>query len=463
MSEKVKGLGVGRNLKISLFHLASGMADVLSTGVWNRIMISDLGFEAGPVGLLLSLRYFLTPLGIWAGRISDKRTVLGFRRLFWIWLGRLLMVLSTVVLGFVTAQLVENDVHTVQTWLIIGAALVAFSLGNAISGSTFLALIYDRSTEEQRGRAVGIVWTMLLVGFTVGGIFFGVALPSAEGTADLSFTASDLLRMFLIGAAIFAVLWFISLWGEERRRSYTEFEDEAHASRSVRDDLKLVWRDRSMRFFLIYLVASMFFAFSQDIILEPFAADVFDMPAQVTNRFAAYWGGTAILGSVLFLWLSRRYRWFNTKRMSVIGTFILFVTFILLAISGLAQIRQLVTPALIALGLGLGMWNIGTLGLMMDFSPTGGAGTFLGFWTMCVTLARGAGVGSGGWSRDLWLQITQQPHMAYGIVFVIGAVGLAFSLWAVSQINVTLFKRTQTEDALSQSEETAAILAGAMD
>lgn len=465
MSQKTKGLSLGRNFKISLFHLGSGMADVLSTGVWNRIMISDLGFEAGPVGLLLSLRYFLTPLGIWAGRISDRRTILGFRRLFWIWLGRLLMVLSTVGLGFVTARLVETGESIATSWLMIGAALVAFSLGNAISGSTFLALIYDRSTEEQRGRAVGIVWTMLLVGFTVGGIFFGVALPSTEGATELSFTAADLLRLFLIGAGIFAVLWFVSLFGEERRRTYTEFDAAPGESQSIREDLKLVWQDRSMRFFLIYLVGSMFFAFSQDIILEPFAADVFEMPAQVTNRFAAYWGGTAILGSLLFLWLSRRVRWFDTKRMSVIGTFILFVTFILLAISGMAQIRQMVTPALITLGLGLGMWNIGTLGLMMDFSPTGGAGTFLGFWTMCVTLARGAGVGSGGWSRDLWLRITQEPHLAYGLVFAIGAVGLAFSLWAVSQIDVAGFKRANNgaEDALSESEETAAILAGAME
>ena len=129
MSQKTKGLSLGRNFKISLFHLGSGMADVLSTGVWNRIMISDLGFEAGPVGLLLSLRYFLTPLGIWAGRISDRRTILGFRRLFWIWLGRLLMVLSTVGLGFVTARLVETGESIATSWVMIGAGLIAFSLG----------------------------------------------------------------------------------------------------------------------------------------------------------------------------------------------------------------------------------------------------------------------------------------------------------------------------------------------
>ena len=81
-------LPIKNNLKIALFHLGSGMADVITAGVWNRIMITDLGFAATPISLLVGLRYFLAPLGVWAGRISDERAVGGYRRLFWIWLGR---------------------------------------------------------------------------------------------------------------------------------------------------------------------------------------------------------------------------------------------------------------------------------------------------------------------------------------------------------------------------------------
>jgi hypothetical protein len=58
MTKMEPNLSVARNLKIAVFHLGSGMADVLTTGVWNRIMISDLGFQATPIGLLISLRYF---------------------------------------------------------------------------------------------------------------------------------------------------------------------------------------------------------------------------------------------------------------------------------------------------------------------------------------------------------------------------------------------------------------------
>ena len=66
-------LSIGHNLKIALFHLGSGMADVLTTGVWNRIMVADLGFSATFVGLLTGLRYFLAPIGV-MGRALFRHT-----------------------------------------------------------------------------------------------------------------------------------------------------------------------------------------------------------------------------------------------------------------------------------------------------------------------------------------------------------------------------------------------------
>jgi BCD family chlorophyll transporter-like MFS transporter len=102
------------------------------------------------------------------------------------------------------------------------------------------------------------------------------------------------------------------------------------------------------------------------------------------------------------------------------------------------------------------VWNVGTLALMMTLSPAGRAGTFLGFWTMVVTLARGGGVASGGVVRDALLALTGQLNVAYGVVFVVGVVGLAFSWWALNQVDV---KAYQSE----QMPETGAILAASMD
>ena len=467
-------LSIARNLKIGLFHLGSGMADVLATGVWNRIMITDLGFSATPIGILVSLRYFLAPLGVWAGRMSDRHAVGGYRRLFWVWLGRALMVASLLMLGVSTASIARGVEVTPLIWLALSLSLLLFSFGTAISGSTFLALIYDRAPERERGRAVGLVWTFLLLGFSVGGVVFGLMLPPAQGLMSLRdfgsasfityvqnpgglrFSPETLQNLFVAAAVILGGLWFFSLFGEERRsRGAVKPQPGSEAQTSLVDDLRLAWRNRQTRLFFWYLSLSMLFAFTQDLILEPFAGDVFRMDARHTTRFAAYWGSMAILGTLVFLALSRRYPRLTNAVMNYIGVGVLIVTFGVFALSSLAQIRGLVTPGLILLGIGLGVWNIGTLGMMMEMSPFGSAGTFLGFWTLVVTIARGVGVSGGGVLRDLFLNLTGSHSLAYGLVFLIEAVGLIVALVILTRINVSVFKRETTE--------TAAVLAGAMD
>ncbi|MBZ0279767.1 MAG: BCD family MFS transporter [Anaerolineae bacterium] len=454
-------LSVGRNMKIGLFHLGSGMADVVTTGIWNRIMITDLGFSATPIGLLVSLRYFLAPLGVWAGRMSDQRTIGGYRRLFWIWLGRAMMAVSILALGLSTTYLARGGEASLGTWAIISLSLLLFSLGNAFSGSTFLALIYDRSAPSQRGRAVGIVWTFLLLGFTVGGILFGVMLPSRDAAHPQGFSPETLQNLFVFGALAMGFLWTFSLVGEERRNTHLiSSQEQREPSTSLRADLKLAWSNRQTRFFFWYLALSMMFAFSQDLILEPFAGEVFKMDAAHTTRFAGYWGSTAILGTIVFLWLGRRYKRLTNTIMSYLGVAVLILTFGIFALSSLAEIRPLVTIGLITLGIGLGIWNVGTLGMMMEMSPFGRAGTFLGFWTLVVTFARGIGVSGGGIIRDVGVALTGDPKMAYGLAFVLAGVGLAVAYWTLRQVNVQAF---QAEQGMVVESTTEAVLAGAMD
>jgi BCD family chlorophyll transporter-like MFS transporter len=115
------------------------------------------------------------------------------------------------------------------------------------------------------------------------------------------------------------------------------------------------------------------------------------------------------------------------------------------------------------LGIGLGIWNVGTLGLMMDMSPSANAGTFLGFWTLVVTLGRGSGVAAGGIVRDTALAITGSPEMAYAAVFFAGTVGLLVALYCLSKVNVPAFKKRNQVQELNNNQKTATIFAGAMD
>lgn len=437
-------LSVGRNLKIALFHLGSGMADVLTTGVWNRVMIADLGFSAALVGLLTGLRYFLAPLGVLAGRWSDMHTIGGYRRLFWIWLGRAMMVLSTLALGFVTAELIRTLGQPVPPalWLALAVSFLLFSLGNAISGSTFLALIYDRAAQHQRGRAVGLVWTFLLIGFAVSGIFFSVLLPQQEGTA-LGYSADALLSLFLAAAAALCLLWVVSMLGEERRATAAPAHARDNLKSSLRADLSVVWRSPPLRHFLLYLTMSMLFAFFQDSVLEPFAGQVFSIDASQTNRYSAYWGTAAILSSFGTLALMRASARFTHSNASMLGLAVLAAAYLTLSAASLLTLQALVMPSLLLLGLGLGAWNIGTLGMMMDMSPSGRAGTFLGFWSFCVTIARGVGVAGGGVIYEIAKGISGEHTTAYGAVFVIGLLGILIAGWSLRRVKRESFHAKQ--------------------
>ena len=461
-----QNLSVGRNLKIGLFHLGSSMADIIITGLWNRIMISDLGYAATPISLLISLRYFLAPLGIWAGRISDQRSVGGFRRMFWIGLGRAMMAVGILILGIATTSLAQGGGmigmagKDAAQWIGIVLAILLFSLGNSISGGTFLALIYDRTPEHQRGRAIGIVWTFLLIGYAIFGIIFGKLLPHVDGKG-LSFAPENLQNVFIIAAVSMAILWFISMLYEERRarpggETYTS-QSQQEYSTSALADLKLVINNRAMRFFMLFLALSMFSAFSQDLILEPFGGDVFQMDAAHTTRFNSYWGTTAILGMILFLFLARRYKSLNNRVLSYAGVTVLTIGFGIFTLSAFAQIRSLVTIGLLVFGAGQGIWTVGANGLMMDMSPNGRAGTFLGFWTLVVTFARGGGQAAGGIIHDLGINLFGSPATAYGLCFLVGTIGLIISLAMLRQANIKAYKAEQIP------LDTTAVLATALD
>ncbi len=155
---------IRRSLKLGSFHIGSSFADLLTSAVWNRVLISDLGIAAWPVALLSALRYFLAPLSLWAGRRSDTRPILGSRRVAYIWLGRLLMLLALPLLPLSTVA-ITRDPGSPLGWALAVLSFVVYGAGTLISGAPFLALVHDSAPYDKRGQAMGIVQLMLVVSF----------------------------------------------------------------------------------------------------------------------------------------------------------------------------------------------------------------------------------------------------------------------------------------------------------
>ncbi|MFQ3534452.1 MAG: BCD family MFS transporter [Aggregatilineales bacterium] len=452
-----RNLSLVRNIKIGTFHIGSSMADILASGVWNRIMIKELGFAATPIALLLALRYFLAPLSIWIGRRSDLTNWRGYRRLPYVWGGRLAMALSYVLLGVATLELagrydpwmrdfsfdlmnitVTTNPGSALGWLGVVTALVMFSVGSTFSSTTFLSLVHDRTPAPQRTRAISVIWFFLILGFAVAGVLYSRLLPE--------YTRDGFLALMLTAPAIMIGIWFFSLVGEEmpiKRRA----EPTAKQHESFWQTMKQVWASRQTRLFFLFLALTNGLFYTQDVILEPFAGAVFGMPLSTTNRFSAYWGSMTLLAIVLSLIAIRRFpNRVNNTNLSRWGVILLVATFVMLTLSAMLYIRPLVTIALVTMGLGLGMWTVGTLGLMMAMTRAWGAGLYLALWTVASTLARGSGVALGGLLFDAALVLVGGDQaLAYGSVFLIQSVGFVATLFILARVSLAEFQRETPE------------------
>ena len=227
-----------RILRLSTFQIGSAMADILTAGVWNRILISDFGIPAWPVGLLLALRYLLAPISIWIGSRSDAIPFLGWYRTSYIWLGRGLMLLSFPLLGASTIML-EQNVRDPVGWLVALVCFLLYGLGTLISGSPYLALVRDSAPEKKQGIAIGIVETTLIILFPITAIGFSRLL--------VSYDPALFWRLIFFVILVGGFFWFFSVAGAEKENRKWSVGKKIRQSINLRETFAKIWRDDRTR------------------------------------------------------------------------------------------------------------------------------------------------------------------------------------------------------------------------
>lgn len=416
-------------LRLSSFHIGSAMSDILLATVWNRVMIADLGEPAWAVGLLLALRYLLSPISIWAGLRSDYKPVLGLRRTPYIWLGRGLMVLALPLLGVGTAQLAA-DPDALTGWLMVSVCFLLFGIGTLLSGSTFLALVRDTAPPERQGLAVSIVLTVLILFFPISAVIFSQWMP-----------AYDLVtfeQMILGTALISGFFWFIAIAGVEKRGMAPALPAAPVPSPrgSLTATLSKVWADQRTRRFLVFFALATTAAWLQDAILEPFGANLFDLDVAGTNNLTRIWlGMTAVtlIGSNLLL---RRRPSELQDKVAIWGLLVMAVGMALLTAGAFATQLRLVQLGLAVFGAGFGVYSFGGFSLMAVMTTVGEAGAYLGMWTVVELLFKGLATFLGGVLRDVLVALTGSFAVSYGSIFTVEMIGLAIGAWLLSRVDV---------------------------
>lgn len=384
-------LPLGRLLRLSLFQFSVGMAAVLLTGTLNRVMILEIGVPASLVAIMVALPFVFAPARAMIGYKSDThKSLLGWKRVPYIWFGTLTQFGGLAIMPF--ALLLLHSQMQGPAWMGPASAAFAFMVtgfGIHMVQTAGLALATDIAPEETRPRVVALVYTMLLVGMFVSAIVFSFLL------AD--FSPKRLIQVVQGAAAVTMILNVIALWKQEPRnpqKTSPERETPSFAE---------AWKEfskdrRSVRLLVAVGLGTLGFSM-QDVLLEPYGGEILGLSVSQTTLLNAVFAAGTMAGFAL----SARFlsKGLDPHRLAAIGTLVGVVAFSAVIFSAPFSSTTLFRIGTALIGMGGGMFAVGTLTACMDVADRAGSGLALGAWGAVQACAIGIGLAGGGIIRDL--------------------------------------------------------------
>lgn len=414
-----------KRIQLGLIHVAVAMTLVPINSTLNRVMIKELSISATLVALLASLPYLLSPIQVAIGSFADRHAIVGLRRTPYILLGLLLCVAGVIAAPHAAFLMHRNF------WGGLAVGLLAFGawgMGYNFSSVSYLSLASEISGEKGRSRTVAVMFVMMIIGI----IFTAVALsrmvdPYTPQALVRSFEAVGLTALFLGGLGLIRL--------ENRHKSWVESRSENYTWGEM---IRAMSGNRQVTLFFFYLVILLTAILGQDILLEPFGAEAFEMSVKATTRITSLWGGCFLIAMVVAGALEGR---FPKRIVAYLGGWSALIGFILIVVSGAVVGRGVFYAGVVFLGLGTGLSTVSNLSLMLDMTTPGNVGLYIGAWGMANAVSRLIGSVLGGAGRDVIVQVSQNPVLAYMIVFGAEALMLLASLWMLSRIDVGQFRR----------------------
>ena len=424
-------LPLGRLLRLALFQVSVGMASVLLTGTLNRVMIVELSIPAGLVAVMIAIPLLVAPLRALIGHKSDThRSVLGWRRVPFIWLGTLMQFGGLAIMPF--ALLLMSD--PAKATLGIIASAIAFLLTGAglhVTQTAGLALATDLAPPDKRPRAVALLYVMLLAGTILAALAIGSLL--------VDFSATRLVQVIQGAAVVTLVLNLVALWKQEPRGSSLRPSDPAGPSFAV------LWRTfiaeaRTARLLAAIGIGAAAFAM-QDALLEPFGGEILGLSVGTTTMLTGAWAAGALAG---FCLAGRSLsRGGDPLRLAGTGLVAGITAFLLVLFAAPFQSSLLLFTGAASIGLGLGLFSVGTLTETMARASGEGAGLALGAWGAVQASCAGMAIAIGGTLRDLISQAASagglsgalnNPAAGYASVYIIEIILLLAALVALGPL-----------------------------
>ncbi len=444
-------LPLGRLLRLSLFQITVGMAFILLNGTLNRVMIIELGVPAWVVALMVSMPLVFAPLRALIGFKSDThRSVLGWRRVPYIWLGTMLqfggfaiMPFSLLILsGDTNGPIFIGELAAALSFLMVGAGMHTVQTAG-------IALATDLAPPEQRPRVVAFLYVMLLIGMVGGALSFGLLLSD--------FSQIRLIQVVQGVAAVTMALNLVALWKQEARDpSRTTGSQGLYFDQAWR---KLHSAPGSIRLLVVVGLGTAAFSM-QDILLEPYGGEILGMSVSNTTFMTALLAGGTLCGfSVAAFCLSRG---FDPYRLAANGPLVGVIAFTAVIFSSPLNSILLLRFGTALIGFGTGLFSVSTLLAAMSLATKDLGGLAVGSWGAVQATAAGVSIALGGAIRDGMSALAvkgtlgvalMNPSTGYSIVWHIEIALMFATLVAIGPlIRVSRVARAQTQTRFGLAE-----------
>lgn len=389
-------LPLGRLLRLGLFQITVGMAVVLLNGTLNRVMIVELGVPAWLVALMVSLPLVFAPLRALVGHRSDThRSFLGWRRVPYIWFGSMLQFGGFAIMPF-SLLILAGDAVNAPDWLGPASAALAFLLVGAGLHSVQtagLALATDIAPAEARPRVVALLYVMLLAGMVASSAAFGLLLDD--------FGPLRLIQVIQGAAVVTIVLNTVALWRQEPRNAALTRHDRPRTS------FRRAWEEfrgtgRAVRILVAIGLGTAGFSM-QDILLEPYGGQVLGLSVAATTALTALQAAGMLAG---FAYAARRLgQGGDPFRLAAAGALCGIAALSVVVFSQPLASADLFRAGVALLGLGNGLFAVGTLTAAMSLAREGASGIAVGAWGAVQATSAGVAIFVGGALRDVVAQL----------------------------------------------------------
>ncbi len=433
-----EALPLGRLLRLSLFQISVGMAAVMLTGTLNRVMIVELGMTTWLVSVMVALPLIFAPLRVLIGHKSDThRSLLGWRRVPYIWFGTLLQFGGLAIMPFALIvltgdmlgpEIIKGEIAAALAFLMVGA-------GMHMTQTAGLALATDLAPVDARPRVVALLYVMLLLGMVVSSIVLGALL------AD--FSQVQLIQVIQGTAAVTMALNVVALWKQEAR-------DPARTNPKIRRaTFGESWRrfirgGRSSRLLVAIGLGTAAFSM-QDILLEPYGGEILNLSVGQTTFLTALLAGGALLGFYLAARILNNGG--DACRLAALGAVVGLPAFAAVTLAAPLDSPEMFRGATFLIGLGGGLFAVGGLTAAMSLAQSGESGMALGAWGAVQATAMGGGIALGGMIRDGVTGLAEAGALGpaltgaltgYGVVYVIEIILLIATLAVIGPLVGTI-------------------------